>query len=293
MKEQIRDSELILNADGSVYHLNLHPAELADTVIVVGDPGRVATISKYFDNIELMKQKREIVTHTGTYKGKRLTVMSTGMGTDNIDIVFNELDALVNIDLKERVVKDEISKLNIVRFGTSGALQPEIPVDSYVVSTHGVGLDILLQYYQREVNDEEALLTKELKAHLGEYTENLFPVIVGGCSELIDLFSDKCFKGMTATAAGFYGPQGRVLRAQLAMPGLIDKLPSFKCGEHRITNFEMETSAIYGLGHRILGHNCCSVNLIVVNRENKTHSERAAESMEEMIQMGLDKLSAL
>jgi len=289
MTKIFSESELILKPDGSVYHLNLLPEDIADTVITVGDPGRVATVSKYFDNIEIKKQNREITTHTGYLNGKRLTVMSTGMGTDNIEICVNELDALVNIDLKTRTLNDQLTKLNIVRFGTSGALQADIPLDSYVVATHGVGLDVLMSFYKRNIGHEIQDLTSAFINHLSTDADNIRPYIAAGSNNLIDLFSNTCIPGMTATGAGFYAPQGRILRYELAIPNLIDKLASFTHKGHRITNFEMETSAIYALGAEILGHNCCSINLIIANRATKTFTTKMHEAMEKMIQMGLEK----
>ncbi|MCK4609002.1 MAG: nucleoside phosphorylase [Gammaproteobacteria bacterium] len=287
------ESELILKPDGAIYHLNLHPEELADTVIIVGDPARVAKVSKYFDSIELKKQNREINTHTGMLRGKRLTVMSTGMGTDNIEICMNELDALVNIDLKTRTLKDKLTKLNIVRLGTSGALQTDIPLGSYVASTHGVGLDVLMSYYKRQLSAEVQDLTAAFLKHLGDDAQNIRPYIGAGSTNLIDLFQDKCIKGMTATGAGFYAAQGRVLRYELAIPQLMDRIESFSHNGHRITNFEMETSAIYALGAELLGHNCCSINLIIANRPLKTFTKDLDAKMEEMIQMALEKLMSL
>jgi uridine phosphorylase len=293
MKNVIQESELILKPNGSIYHLALHPEELANTVILVGDPDRTAKVSKYFEKIEITRQNREIITHTGYFKGKRMTVLSTGMGTDNIDICVNELDALVNIDLKTRTVKDKITKLNIVRFGTSGSLQADIPVDSYVVSTHGIGLDVVMSYYQRKPNPELEAMAKSFNTHIGTDAENLCPYICEGSKKLIDLFKDTCIPGMTVSGAGFYAPQGRVLRYKLRMPNLVNNLHTFNYNEHKITNFEMETSAIYGLGHEVLGHNCCSINLIVANRQTKQFTTNMDKIMGKMIQMGLEKLVTL
>lgn len=291
MAQAIPESQLILNPDGSVYHLNLHPEELADTVILVGDPGRVEAVSKFFDWIEVKKEKREFITHTGYFNQQRISVLSTGIGTDNIDIVLNELDALVNIDLKDQTIKDELESLNFVRFGTSGALQKDIPVDSFVVSTHGIGLDILMSYYKPQQTDEEKQLQKAFLEHIGPYAEQLRPYCSAGTRSLIECFKDTCIEGMTATGCGFYAPQGRTLRYELAMPNLLDQLTSFECNGKRMCNFEMETSAIYGLGG-LLGHNSCSINLIICNRLAEKVSEDMEGSMDKMILMALEQLTA-
>lgn len=261
----IQASELILNPDGSVYHLNLLPQDIASDIIFVGDQDRVTKITKYFDSIEVTKQKREFKTQTGTYKGKRISVMSTGIGPDNIDIVVNELDALVNIDLKTRTVKDKLSSLNIVRLGTSGALQPDIPVDSIVMSTHGLGLDNMLRSYEldpvSQTDIEDAFIS-----HTNWDSRKGRPYVISGSIELQNrLYSSSIFKGITATAGGFYGPQGRVLRLAIQDAELNSKMDNFTFKEHRISNFEMETAAIYGLS-RLLGHNALSMNAIIANR---------------------------
>lgn len=287
--EPIKESELILNPDGSIYHLKLLPEDIADTVIVVGDPGRVETVSKHFEIIELKKSNREFHTHTGTYKGKRLTVLSTGIGTDNIDIVMNELDAIVNINLKTRTIKDKHTTLNIVRLGTSGALQPDIAVDSYVASTHGLGFDGLLNFYKyaTEINDTE--LTQAFINQTG-WGKNLpQPYIVKGSDKLIQQLAFDMTKGITATASGFYAPQGRVLRIPLAYPELNHKIETFNHKGNRISNFEMETSAIYGLG-AILGHNTLTICDIIANRVSKTFSKDYKKSVENLIQTVLDRL---
>lgn len=289
--KQIPESELILNADGSIYHLNLHPGDISDTIINVGDPGRVAMVSNFFERIELKKQNREFVTHTGLYKGKRITVLSTGIGTDNIDIVYNELDALVNIDLKTRFVKEQLTSLNLVRIGTSGALQQDIAPDSFVFSSYGLGLDGLLNYYKLENNDYEAAIIESFNAHYPNL--NIFPKsYLTQCSSTLEKkLSDGMFKGITASCSGFYGPQGRVLRGELARTDMVQKLSSFRFNDLRVTNFEMETGAMYGLA-RLLGHKCCAVNVIVANRILHQFSKNAHDSISELIKLVLDRLVA-
>lgn len=285
----IQASELILNPDGSVYHLNLLPQDIASDIIFVGDQDRVTKITKYFDSIEVTKQKREFKTQTGTYKGKRISVMSTGIGPDNIDIVVNELDALVNINTKTRTVKDKLSSLNIVRLGTSGALQPDIPVDSIVMSTHGLGLDNMLRSYEldpvSQTDIEDAFIS-----HTNWDSRKGRPYVISGSIELQNrLYSSSIFKGITATAGGFYGPQGRVLRLAIQDAELNSKMDNFTFKEHRISNFEMETAAIYGLS-RLLGHNALSMNAIIANRALGTFSEDPYIAVENLILYALDKI---
>ncbi|MCX6291716.1 MAG: nucleoside phosphorylase [Bacteroidetes bacterium] len=289
---KIPESELILNDDNSVYHLNLQPEELAHTVINVGDPDRVAMVSRFFDKIEFRKQKREFVTHTGTYKGKRITVLSTGIGTDNIDIVYNELDALVNIDLGKRTIKEKLTSLNLVRIGTSGSLQTDIPVDGFVFSQFGLGLDGLMNFYKFENTEEEKTIIESFRKHY--IGQGILPqsYLVRSSSKLESALSDGMFKGITASCSGFYAPQGRVLRYELAFPDVIDRLTSFKSGNHLITNFEMETGAMYGLA-KILGHHCCSINAIVANRKTKEHTHKGDETMNQLIELVLDRLAKI
>jgi len=279
---KIEASELIINNRGAVYHLNLRPEELAGTVITVGDPDRVKEVSKHFDRIEHSLQHREFITDTGYIGSKRISVLSTGIGPDNIDIVMNELDALVNIDLEERVIKTELSSLNIIRVGTSGSLQADIPADSFVASTHGLGLDNLLNYYQHTNNDEERALIQQFVSHTQMEAGLSQPYICSAAPSLMKHFVDGFHQGITVTCPGFYGPQGRVLRLGLTNPHLIDRLTQFYYGNHRITNFEMETSAIYGLG-KLLGHQCLSLNAIVANRINKTFSKDGGAAVENLI----------
>lgn len=291
MTQAIPESELIINSRGAIYHLDVRPEELADTVITVGDPDRVAEVSKYFDHVEVKRQHREFVTHTGTVKGKRISCVGTGIGPDNIDIVINELDALKNIDFQDRVVKEKLTPLTILRIGTCGSLQEDIPVDSMVVGTHGLGIDNLLNYYRMENNDEE----KELLQHFLAFTQldsNSRPYISSAGSSVLKHFVEGFHHGITVTCPGFYGPQGRVLRLGLHYPKLVDSLTSFRYGQHRITNFEMETSAIYGLG-KLLGHQCLSINTVVANRVSKTFSKDGKASVDKSIQYVLSILAAI
>ncbi|CAN5489045.1 nucleoside phosphorylase [soil metagenome] len=289
---KIPESELILNSDLSVYHLNLHPHEIAETVINVGDPDRVSMVSGFFQKIELKKQKREFVTHTGTYKGKRITVISTGIGTDNIDIAYNELDALVNIDLKERTIKNTLTSLNLIRIGTSGSLQADIPIDGFVYSQFGLGLDGLLNFYKLKNTPEESEMINAFRNHYP--THGVLPqsYLVRSSEKLEHALSEGMYKGITASCSGFYAPQGRVLRYELAYPDVIDRLTSFDHKGNRLTNFEMETGAMYGLA-RILGHHCCSINAIVANRITKEHTHKGEETMNALIETVLDRISAM
>src|SRR5882757_11049006 len=288
----IAESELIINNRGAIYHLDLRPEELATTILTVGDPDRVGTVSKYFDTIEYRAQHREFVTHTGRIGKKRLTVVSTGIGTDNIDIVLNELDALVNIDFSTRTVKSELTHLTIIRVGTSGSLQENIPVDSYVSSTHGLGIDNLLNFYRHEENEEEKELLQSFITQTQLHHRLASPYISGGSASLIRHFVEGYHQGVTVTCPGFYGPQGRVLRLGLSQPELIDRLTSFSYGPHRITNFEMETAGIYGLG-RLLGHHCLSLSVIVANRISKTFSADGNAAVEKLIRETLDIVEGL
>ena len=287
----IKESELILNPDGSIYHLNLRPEQVADTIILVGDPNRVPRVSAYFDTIEFSTQKREFCTHTGTYKGKRLTALSTGIGPDNIDIVINELDALFNIDLHTRKPKEQLTSLNIVRFGISGSLQADIPVDSFVLSSHGLGMDNMLHAYKDALNVREIAMEEAFMAHTQWNTDKGRPYIVG-CGETLKqrLLTDKVFEGITGTAPGFYGPQGRMLRLPVQDPTLNDKLHSFNYKGYRMTNLEMETSAIYGLS-KLLGHQAVSLNAIIANRAAGTFTKDTKKVVENLIVYGLEQLA--
>ena len=288
---KIAASELILNPDGSVYHLNLKPENIAANIIFVGDQNRVPKIAAHFESIEFDTQKREFRTITGTYKGTKISVISTGIGPDNIDIVMNELDALVNIDLKTRTVKTTHTKLNIVRIGTSGSLQSDIPVDSFVLATYGLGFDGLLHSYDCE-HILEAEMEDAFIKHTNWSPRKSRPYLVKGSELLIQkLKSDKVFIGVTATAGGFYGPQGRVLRLAIQDPSLNSKIDNFEFDGYKVTNLEMETSAIYGLA-KLLGHEACSMNAIIANRANGTFSEDPYKPVEELIVYTLNKLTS-
>lgn len=284
---RIEESELILNNRGAIYHLDLRPEEIANTIITVGDPDRVKEFSKYFDSIEVQRQHREFITHTGVIGGKRLTVLSTGIGPDNIDIVMNELDALVNIDFETREIKTKLSPLNIIRVGTSGSLQGEIDVDSFVASTHGLGLDNLLNFYRFESNEEENQIIQAFITHVQMHGTATKPYITGAAPSLLKHFAQGFHQGITATCPGFYGPQGRILRLGLSNPNLNERLTDFRFGNHRITNFEMETSAIFGLG-RLLGHNCLALNAIVANRIKQRFSKDGKAAVESLIKKFLE-----
>jgi uridine phosphorylase len=287
---KIAASELILNPDGSVYHLNLKPKNVATNIIFVGDQNRVPKITAHFDSIEFETQKREFRTITGMYKGTRMSVISTGIGPDNIDIVINELDALFNIDLEARIVKKSHTALNIVRIGTSGSLQSDIPVDSFVLAKYGLGFDGMLHSYDCE-HILEADFEDAFIKHTNWSPRKARPYVVKNSEELQrKLTSDKIFIGVTATAVGFYGPQGRVLRLALEDPKLNSKIDSFDFKGVKITNLEMETSAIYGLS-KLLGHNACSMNAIIANRANGTFSEDPYKPIDELIAYTLNKLS--
>jgi uridine phosphorylase len=285
--QRIAESELIINSRGAIYHLDLRPEELAANIITVGDPDRVVEVSKYFDKVEVRRQHREFVSHTGLISGKRVICISTGIGPDNIDIVLNELDALVNIDFETRLIRESISSLNIIRIGTSGSLQADIPVDSYVASTHGLGLDNLLNYYRLEHNEQENQLLHSFTTYTQLHSQVSHPYISIASGALIRHFVDGFHQGITVTCPGFYGPQGRVLRLGVKNPQLIDRLTEFSFGQHRITNFEMETSAIYGLG-KLLGHHCLSLSAIVANRINKQFSKDSAAAIDGLIRKALD-----
>jgi uridine phosphorylase len=285
----IPSSELILNPDGSVYHLNLKPENIAHDIIFVGDQNRVEKITQYFDHIEFSTQNREFKTQTGIFKGKRISVMSTGIGPDNIDIVMNELDALVNIDLQTRTPKDNLTSLNIIRIGTSGSLQIDIPVDCFVMSKFGLGLDNMLRSYLIDEISEIEMENAFIK-HTNWDMRKGRPYVIS-CSKKLEkrLESDQIFKGITGTTGGFYGPQGRVLRLNIQDKNLNSKMDSFNYNGTRMTNLEMETAAIYGLG-KLLGHECLSLNAIVANRADGTFSKDPYKSVEELIEYALGKL---
>ena len=288
----IEPSELIINNRGAVYHINCRPEEIAETILTVGDPDRVKEVSKHFDKIEYKNQHREFITHTGYIGNKRISVTSTGIGPDNIDIVLNELDALVNIDLASRTIKQELTSLQIIRIGTSGSLQKEIPVDSFVAGTHGLGLDNLMHFYKFENNSEDKQLLQSFNTHTQLHSGNISPYINGASSKLLKHFTDNIHHGITVTCPGFYGPQGRVLRMGLSNPQLIDLLTSFQFGQHRISNFEMETSALYGMS-KVLGHHCLSLNAIVANRISKEFSKDGNAAVEKLIKFTLERITSV
>ncbi len=288
--KNIQPSELILTPEGKIYHLNLAPSQLATTVITVGDPGRVKMVSKYFDTIETTAEHREFKTHTGTYKGKRISVVSTGIGPDNIDIVFNELDALVNIDFEKRKVKPKLTSLDIIRIGTSGGLTPEVSVDSFLISALGIGLDNVMHYYAKT----DKIFNREFAQAFINHTEwnpdNSVPYAVEADKELLKKFSsEKTIRGCTITNVGFYGPQGRVLRAKLQDENLNEKLTSFRYKDYKITNLEMETATMYGLS-RLLGHNALSMNAIIANRATGSFSQDTKATVDALIQYTLEKI---
>lgn len=286
----IGPSELILNADQSIYHLNILTEDIADTVILVGDQNRVEKVSRYFDRVEVEKQRREFITHTGTLNGKRISVVSTGIGTDNIDIVLNEIDALFNIDFSTRSIKDSLTQIDFVRIGTSGALQADIPLDSFVLSEYAIGFDNVLHFYQGE-----QIQHPDVQMAFIDHTDwsvfKSIPYVVASDLVLAEkLYSDKIIKGFTGSNVGFYGPQGRKLRLALEDEDLNSKLMSFEYQGRRITNFEMETSAIYGLS-ALMGHRAVSMNSILANRSTGALSKSPAETIDRLIQYTLEKLT--
>ena len=287
----IKNSELIINPDGSIYHLNLRPEHVASNVITVGDPDRVEYVSRYFDNIDFKIQKREFKTHTGSLNNHKISVISTGIGSDNIDIVLNELDALVNIDFESRQIKPKLTSLNLVRIGTSGALQPDIPIDSFLLSSHGLDINGLLPNYQTE-KIQHIELENAFCDHLNWDQSRSRPIAVENSKNLENqLISNDMLLGVTVTCGGFYGPQGRSLRLLPRDFQMIEKMQSFRYDNLRITNFEMETSAIYGLS-KLLGHKACSLNAILANRANGSFSKTPEQTVDRLIQYVLKKLTA-
>ncbi|MCZ4222790.1 nucleoside phosphorylase [Pedobacter rhodius] len=285
---KIAESDLIINPDGSVYHLNLLPGDVADTVITVGDPDRVGEVSKYFDNIEFKKGKREFITHTGLVGKKRVTVLSTGIGTDNIDIVFNELDALVNIDFETRTIKKDLTSLNIIRIGTSGAVQPDIPMGTILASSFGLGMDALMNYYIHDLSGDERSLLDDIKSHFG-HLKNINPYLTAAADNLLNTIGKDMAKGITITAPGFYAPQGRQVRAKNAVPNFIGLINSFKSNQNRITNLEMETAGIYALA-KVLGHNALSINAILASRVKFEFSNEPDKIVEQAIKLVLERI---
>ncbi len=287
---RIAESELIINADGSAFHIHLRPEELADNVILVGDPGRVAMVSEFLTDIEFRHESREFVSVTGKYNGKRVTVLSTGIGTDNIDIVMNELDALANIDFKTREVKKEHRTLTVLRIGTCGAVQPDIPIGSYIFSHISVGCDGLLNWYADREKISLMDMEEAFKKHVGWNKYLASPYFVRASQKLIDKFKDVTVKGVTISAGGFYGPQGRVLRLPLAMPDMVSKFESFKYGEYRITNFEMEGSALAGICAH-LGHDAGTVCCAIANRHIGSSNPDYKVLVRGLVKLCLDKLT--
>lgn len=287
----LKASELILNNEGSLYHLNLKPGEVAETIITVGDPERVSRVSSYFDTIELKKRQREFVTHTGTLGGKRITVISTGIGPDNIDIIINEIDCLFNVDLENRAVKKDRVSLRFIRIGTSGSVQKEILPDSFILSDSAIGLDNLVYFYQFDKVKLNHVLGQAFAAHLGSHPSNSSPYAVDASKELITRFERSFFtKGITLTSPGFYGPQGRSLRIPLANTDFISEVGSFRYFGERITNFEMETAALYAMAS-LLGHHALSLNAILANRVSGHLSSRPGQTIDRLIEKTLEILT--
>lgn len=288
MKE-LSSSDLVINPDGSIYHLNIRPEDLAHTILTVGDPDRVAVVSKYFDRIELKKGKREFITHTGYIGNKRISVISTGIGTDNIDIVMNELDALVNIDFNTRTIKANPISLEIIRIGTSGAIQPDLEMGTILVSTYGIGLDALMHYYTLNLNNEEQLIHDDLQTYFSDLN-GINPYISKASEDLLAFIGKNMAQGITVTAPGFYAPQGRLVRAENAHKNWIEKLNSFRYNDLKITNLEMETAGIYALA-KVLGHKALSVNAILASRVQLEFSEQPDVIVEKAIKQVLERLS--
>lgn len=290
--QAIGASELIINDRGAIYHLNLRPEEIADTIITVGDPERVAEVSKYFDRIEHKLAHREFITHTGTIGQKRISVVSTGIGPDNIDIALNEIDALANINFDTRTINDQKKSVSIIRMGTCGSLQGEVGVNELVAGTHGLGIDNVLHFYTQENNEEEKAILAAFDEHTKISAHKIQPYIATASADLIKHFTEGYSHGITVTCPGFYGPQGRILRLPLKMPNLVDQMTSFQYGQHRIANFEMETSAIYGLCN-LLGHQCLSINVIIANRVKKEYSKDMGKAVDHMIQKSLGIIATI
>ena len=290
--QAIGASELIINDRGAIYHLNVRPEEIADTIITVGDPERVAEVSKYFDRVEHKLAHREFITHTGYIGQKRISVVSTGIGPDNIDIALNEIDALVNINFDTRTINDQKKSVSIIRMGTCGSLQGEVGVNELVAGTHGLGIDNVLHFYSQENNEEEKAILAAFDEHTKITAHKIQPYIATASASLLKYFAEGYSHGITVTCPGFYGPQGRILRLPLKMPNLVDQMTSFQYGQHRIANFEMETSAIYGLCN-LLGHQCLSINVIIANRVKKEYSKDMGKAVDHMIQKSLGIIAGI
>jgi uridine phosphorylase len=288
---KLSEADLILNPDGSIYHLNLLPEDIAGTIITVGDPDRINEITRHFDKIELKKGKREFLTQTGYIGQQRLTVISTGIGTDNIDIVMNELDALVNIDFKTRLIKDKLSSLNIVRIGTSGAIQPDLPIGTILASSYGLGMDALMYYYVHETEKADIGLFAAVQAHFSDL-KAITPYLYAADPGLLRIIGQGMEQGITATEPGFYAPQGRHVRAETAIPDLIERLNTFRYTHYRITNLEMETAGIYALA-KILGHKALSINAILASRVNDQFSNEPGLVVDKAIKLVLERIVTL
>ena len=291
MNQPIPASQLVLNNEGAIYHLNLHPDQLADNVIMVGDPGRVDMIASFFDKIEVERQNRELVTRTGWFNGKRITVLSTGMGTDNLDIVMNELDALANIDLKTRMPKETHRSLNLIRLGTCGALQPDIEPGNNVATRYAIGLDGLLYFYEKHKEVNEIAMRDAFIKQM-DYPKDLpKPYVVEGSKMLFDKLAEGYYQGVTATAPGFYGPQGRTLRMHLSYPENNNKIEHFDYQGWRVCNFEMESSALYGLG-KMMGHNCLTICVAIANRVTEKFTTDYHPYVRKLVESTLERLTA-
>ncbi len=291
MNQPIPASQLVLNNEGAIYHLNLHPDQLADNVIMVGDPGRVDMIASFFDKIDVERQNRELVTRTGWFNGKRITVLSTGMGTDNLDIVMNELDALANIDLKTRMPKETHRSLNLIRLGTCGALQPDIEPGNNVATRYAIGLDGLLYFYEKHKEVNEIAMRDAFIKQM-DYPKDLpKPYVVEGSKMLFDKLAEGYYQGVTATAPGFYGPQGRTLRMHLSYPENNNKIEHFDYQGWRVCNFEMESSALYGLG-KMMGHNCLTICVAIANRVTEKFTTDYHPYVRKLVESTLERLTA-
>lgn len=291
MNQPIPASQLVLNNEGAIYHLNLHPDQLADNVIMVGDPGRVDMIASFFDKIEVKRQNRELVTRTGWFNGKRITVLSTGMGTDNLDIVMNELDALANIDLKTRMPKETHRSLNLIRLGTCGALQPDIEPGNNVATRYAIGLDGLLYFYEKHKEVNEIAMRDAFIEQMNYPKDLPKPYVVEVSTALFDKLAEGYYQGVTATAPGFYGPQGRTLRMRLSYPENNHKIEQFDYQGWRVCNFEMESSALYGLG-KMMGHNCLTICVAIANRVTEKFTTDYHPYVRKLVESTLERLTA-
>lgn len=289
---RIAESELIINSDGSIFHLHIRPEQLADNVILVGDPGRVAMFKPLFESIECEGASREFVWATGKYKGTRITALSTGIGTDNIDIVMTELDALANIDFNTREIKPEHKTLNIVRLGTCGALQPEIPLGGFILSHYSVGFDGLMNWYAKREEVTDTDMEQAFMKHMNWPKDLPTPYFVKASQKLIEHFSNETYRGMTISAPGFYGPQGRVVRQQLAMPNMLEDIENFRYGDWKITNFEMEGSAIAGIAKH-LGHEAVTVCCVIAHRYLKDANTDYKPRVAQLVELVMDKIASL